>query len=265
VSVAALVYLPLPFLLWAAVRFGSLGVNTSLMIVAFLSISGTVDGRGPFSLASPAENVLSLQLFLLVSSLPLMLLAALITERRDRANVLRESEARFRSLADTAPVLIWMSGPDKLRNFFNRGWLNFTGRSMEQELGTGWTTGVHPDDLGRCFATYVEAFDARREFTMECRLRRYDGEYRLVVDKGVPRLAPDGTFLGYIGCADDITARRDAEIEAQRHRAELAHVARMSTLGELTASLAHELNQPLGAILSNVGAAESFLTAPRPT
>lgn len=260
-SVPALVYLPLPFLLWAAVRFGPHGVNTAILIVALLSISGTVQGRGPFSLASPAENVLSLQLFLFVSSLPLMFLAALIAERRERTSVLRESEARFRSMADTAPVLIWMSGPDKLCTFFNRGWLDFTGRTLSQELGNGWTEGVHPDDRTRCFAIYSDAFDGRREFTCEYRLRRHDGQYRLVLDKGVPRVASDGTFLGYIGCADDITARRDAEIEAQRHRAELAHVTRMATMGELTASLAHELNQPLGAILSNAGAAECFLTA----
>ena len=104
-SVPALVYLPLPFLLWAAVRFGPAGVNTSLLVVALLSISGAVHGRGPFATSSPAENVLSLQLFLVVISLPLMFLAALIAERREKTNVLRESEARFRTMADTAPVL----------------------------------------------------------------------------------------------------------------------------------------------------------------
>jgi two-component system, LuxR family, sensor kinase FixL len=258
-SVPALVYLPLPFLLWAAVRFGPLGVNTSLLIVALLSISGTVHGRGPFATSSPAENVLSLQLFLLVISLPLMFLGALIAERREKTNGLRESEARFRSMADTAPVLIWMSGPDKLCTFLNKGWLDFTGRPLEQGLGNGWVEGIHPDDVAQYLATYVSAFDARREFAIEYRLRRHDSEYRSVLDKGVPRLAPDGTFLGYIGCADDITARKDAEVEVQRHRAELAHVARMSMMGELTASLAHELNQPLGAILNHAGAAQCFL------
>jgi two-component system sensor kinase FixL len=258
-SVPALVYLPLPFLLWAAVRFGPLGVNTSLVIVALLSISGTVHGRGPFATSSPDENVLSLQLFLLVISLPLMFLGALIAERREKTNVLRESEARFRSMADTAPVLIWMSGPDKLCTFLNKGWLDFTGRPLEQGLANDWVESVHPDDVAQYFATYVSAFDARREFATEYRLRRHDGQYRSVLDKGVPRLAPDGTFLGYIGCADDITARKDAEVEARRHRAELAHVARMSMMGALTASLAHELNQPLGAILNHSGAALCFL------
>jgi PAS domain S-box-containing protein len=198
-SVPAMVYLPLPFLLWAAVRFGPTGVNTSLLLVALLSISGAVQGRGPFAVSASTDNVLSLQLFLITMSIPLMFLATLMEERRQKTNALTESEARFRSMADTTPVLIWMSGPDKLCTFFNKGWLDFTGRSLQQELGTGWAEGVHADDRDRCLHTYVSAFDARGEFTLEYRLRRRDGQYRWVVDKGVPRFGPDGVFLGYIG------------------------------------------------------------------
>ena len=88
--------------------------------------------------------------------------------------------------------------------FFNKNWLDFTGRPLRQEVGDGWVAGVHSDDVERCCATYAEAFDARREFEMEYRLRRHDGEYRWVFDKGVPRIASDAAFLGYIGCADDI-------------------------------------------------------------
>ena len=259
--VPALVYLPLPFLLWAAVRFGPLGVNTALLAVTSLSVAGTVLGRGPFAGVSPHEHVLALQLFLFVISIPLMLLAALIEERRERTNVLRESEARFRSMADTAPVLIWVAGPDRRRTFFNKGWLDFTGRTMAQELGDGWIEGIHPADVGRWAEDHPGAFEGRREFTFEYRLRRHGGEYRFVVDRGVPRFGPDGTFLGYIGCADDITERKAAAMEAQQHRAELAHVARISTMGELAASLAHELNQPLTAILSNAQAAQRLLDA----
>lgn len=257
--VPTLVYLPLPVLLWAAVRFGPLGINTSLLVVTTMSILGTALGRGPFAGGPPAEHVLALQLFLFVVSIPLMFLAALVEERRARTNVLRESEARFRAMADTAPVLIWVAGPDRGCTFLNRGWLDFTGRTMAQELGDGWIQGIHPADVGPCVAGYANAFDERREFTREYRLRRHDGEYRVVLDRGVPRFAPDGTFLGYIGCADDITERKAAELQAQQHRAELAHVARMSTLGELAASLAHELNQPLTAILSNAQAAQRLL------
>jgi PAS domain S-box-containing protein len=257
--VPTLVYLPLPILLWAAVRFGPLGVNTSLLVVTIMSILGTALGRGPFAGGIPAEHVLALQLFLFVVSIPLMFLAALVEERRVRTNVLRESEARFRAMADTAPVLIWVAGSDRRCTFFNRGWLAFTGRTMAEELGDGWVGGIHPADVGPCIASYGSAFDQRREFTLEYRLRRHDGEYRVVLDRGVPRFAPDGTFLGYIGCADDITERKAAELQAQQHRAELAHVARISTLGELAASLAHELNQPLTAILSNAQAAQRLL------
>jgi two-component system, LuxR family, sensor kinase FixL len=312
-----------------------------------------------------------------------------ITERKTADHALRESEARFRTMADTAPVMIWMSGTDRLCIFLNKGWLDFTGRTVEQELGNGWAEGVHPDDFDRCLESYVNFFNARQEFTMEYRLRRFDGEYCWVLDHGVPRFAPDGTFLGYIGTAidisehkraeltlekeraflrqvididpnfifakdreghftlvnqavadaygttvedligktdadfnsnreeleffhrmdlevmdslqerfipeehltdaqgkirwlqtvkrpivdkdgsanqilgasTDITERKQAESELQHNRQELAHVTRISTMGELAASLAHELNQPLTAIMSNAQAAQRFMAA----
>ena len=173
------------------------------------------------------------------------------TEAELKTNGLRESEARFRTMADNAPVLIWMSGEDNLCNFFNKGWLAFTGRTLEQELGNGWLEGVHPDDLDRCLSTYVESFDQQHEFAMEYRLRRHDGEYRWVFDKGVPRFTQDGTFLGYIGCADDVTDRRRAEEVAALQRQEVAHLMRVSVAGELSGAIAHEVNQPLTAIQTN--------------
>jgi PAS domain S-box-containing protein len=141
-----------------------------------------------------------------------------------------------------------MAGPDKLCNFFNKTWLAFTRRPLEDELGNGWAEAVHPDDRARCTRTYVEAFDARREFTIEYRMRRHDGEYRWVLDKGVPRFAPDGAFLGYIGCAHDISERKLAEAEAVHFRERLAHLVRVHTVGEMSAALAHEVTQPLAAI-----------------
>ncbi len=131
-----------------------------------------------------------------------------ITDRKRAEKLLLESEERFRLVADTAPVLIWMSGTDKLCNFFNHGWLNFTGRALTDELGEGWVSDVHPDDLQRCLETYSASFDARLDFEMEYRLRRFDGEYRWVVDYGVPRFESDGTFCGYIGSCVDITERK---------------------------------------------------------
>lgn len=137
--------------------------------------------------------------------------ADLTAELRSREISLRESERRFRTMADTAPVLIWTSGEDKLCDWFNKGWLNFTGRTMAQELGNGWAEGVHPDDFERCLATYVTSFDAREAFVMEYRLRRFDGEYRWLTDNGVPRFSDQGTFLGYIGSCIDITDSKRTE------------------------------------------------------
>jgi len=297
---------------------------------------------------------------------------------------LRESEASFRTMADTAPLMIWMSGTDKLYTFFNKGWLNFTGRPLEQELGNGWVESVHSEDLDDCLEVYVSSFEARRPFTMEYRLRREDGEYRWVLDIGRPRFASDSAFLGYIGsCIDiterkqaqdrfrlvveasptgivlvdpqgnivlvnaraeklfgygreeligqpiellvperfrgenpahragfhaaptvwamgagrelfcrrkdasefpveigtspiqspegplvlsaivDITERKQAEAEARKHREELAHLSRVTIMGELAASLAHELNQPLTGIVNNASAGRRFIAKGR--
>ena len=305
-----------------------------------------------------------------------------ITERKRAEGSLRESEERFRIMANTAPVMIWMSGTNKRCDYFNNRWLDFTGRTLEQELGDGWAKGVHRDDLERCLEIYRNSFDARQEFTMEYRLRRWDGEYGWVLNHGVPRFEPAGIFLGYIGsCIDvterkhaeekfrlaveaspsaivmtnqqgkivlvnaqaeslfgylrdelidqpveilvperfrashpahraefcaasqpramgagrdlfarrkdgterlveiglapihtqegilaltailDITERRRAELELREQQLNLVHMSRVSTMGELAASLAHELNQPLTAILSNAQAAQRFLAA----
>ena len=305
-----------------------------------------------------------------------------ITLRKHAEEELRESEARFRAMANTAPVMIWVSGPDRLCTFFNKGWLDFTGRTLEQELGNGWAEGVHREDFDRCLNVYTTSFAARQQFTMEYRLRRSDGEYRWVLDTGTPRFAPDGEFLGYIGsCIDiaerkraeekfrlvldaapnamimvdsagvisfanspaatvfgyslneliglhietliperfrdrhvgyrkgflsepssramgagrdlfgrrkdgsefpvevglspihtteglfvlasviDITARKQAELEHERQNMELARVGRVAVMGELAASLAHEVNNPVGAIVANASAGQRLVAA----
>ena len=125
----------------------------------------------------------------------------------------------------TSPILIWASGPDKLCNYFNEGWLTFTGRGLAQELGNGWAEGVHPEDLERCVETYVTAFDRRAAFRMEYRLRRADGEYRRILDAGTPRFAPDGTFCGYIGGCIDVTESRAARKALDERHARLERVA----------------------------------------
>jgi PAS domain S-box-containing protein len=207
----ALFYTLVPFLLWSALRFGWLGVSTSLVTVTSLSIWGAVHGRGPFSAMVPLTHPLPLQMFLVFASIPFMVLAALAEEHEQAAQVLRESEERFRLVANTAPVMIWMAGTDRLCTYVNKPWLAFTGRPLEAELGNGWVENVHPEDLNRCMHTYTQAFDRRESFQMEYRVRRHDGEYRWLSDIGVPRFNPDHSFAGYIGSATDVTQRKLAE------------------------------------------------------
>jgi len=144
-----------------------------------------------------------------------------ITERKNVEKVLRESEARFRAVADSAPVLIWMSGTDKLCKFFNKPWLDFTGRTMEQEMGNGWAENVHPDDLEKCYQTYVTSFEARQPFVIQYRLRRHDAAFRWILDTGVPRYESDGHFVGYIGSCVDITEQKLAEEALVKSYAEI--------------------------------------------
>jgi PAS domain S-box-containing protein len=149
-----------------------------------------------------------------------------ITAQKKAEIALRESNERFRTLADHAPVLIWMSGTDKLANFFNRGWLEFTGRQLEQELGNRWIEGIHPEDRQKTYDAYSKAFDARKPFTMEYRLMRWDGQYRWILDYALPRNV-DRKFEGYIGSCVDITDRKVAEqaIRAAERRLQAAQLA----------------------------------------
>lgn len=133
-----------------------------------------------------------------------------ISEGKRVELALRESEVRFRTMADTAPVLMWLADTTGGCVWFNRRWLDFVGRSLEQEVGAGWVDGVHPDDRAECLRAYQSALDARVPFTMDYRLRRHDGEYRWVIDTGAPRLI-GGEFAGYIGSCTDITDRKRAE------------------------------------------------------
>ncbi len=175
-----------------------------------------------------------------------------LAEREQAERAVRESEERFRNMADTAPVLIWVSGPDKLVTFLNKGWLSFRGRTEEQEIGNGWADGVHPEDLDRCIGTYNKSFDARHGFEMEYRLRRADGEYRWVLDCGVPRITSNGDFAGYIGSCVDITDLR------RSHEERLA-AQKMESLGVLAAGIAHDFNNLLGSILAESDLALSDL------
>ncbi|HYD97088.1 MAG TPA: PAS domain S-box protein [Noviherbaspirillum sp.] len=147
-----------------------------------------------------------------------------VSERKKAELSLIESEERFRLMADSAPVLIWITGPDMEYLWFNRMWLEFTGRRLEEELGTGWRNGIHPDDLAACAAAHDAAFALRRSFTLEYRLKNSDGGYHFMLAHGVPRLSPSGGFLGYIGTCTDISERKKIEDELQHSRQMLRHL-----------------------------------------
>ncbi len=210
-----------------------------------------------------------------------------ISDQKRALIELQLSEERFRRMADSAPVLIWTATLEGRISYCNRAWLQFTGRTLEEELGHGWLEGVHPDDRGRCMQAYADAEATRNEVVLEYRLRRADGEYRWMHHTGAPKLLGSGEFRGFIGSSFDVTDQRRAtetllrakeelehhvaertaalqeanrqlqqllveqaksEERLQQQQGHLAHVSRLSVMGEMAAGLAHELNQPLFAI-----------------
>ncbi len=170
-----------------------------------------------------------------------------ITERKRAMDAAKESEERFRVMANTAPVLVWVSHQDGQMTFFNRPWLEFTGRTLDEEKGDGWLQRVHPDDIQRCREAYRAAFATRETFRLEFRLKRADGEYRWVLNTGVPRYRADGSFAGYVGSAVDITSHKQAERELVRAK-EAAEQANQ-TKSTFLAIISHELKTPLTAII----------------
>lgn len=162
--------------------------------------------------------------------------------RRKAEAALKDSQQLFATVADSSPALIWMSGLDKGCTWFNQPWLTFTGRRLEDEQGNGWTIGVHSDDLARCLQIYTEAFDARKPFAMEYRLRRHDGEYRWLLDQGQPRYDATGAFAGYICSCLDISEHRNLENQ-------IRHAVKMESIGTLAGGVAHDFNNILMAII----------------
>lgn len=169
--------------------------------------------------------------------------------RRKRAEVaLRESEERFRNMADTAPVMIWVSSHEKQCIYVNKLWFDFTGRSLEKELGEGWADGLHPDDYEICLKTYEAAFDLRKPFTIEYRYRRADGQFRWMYGSGIPRISANGEFLGYIGTCIDISERKAAEQALMNLSGQLIN-AREDERARIARELHDDLNQQV-ALLS---------------
>jgi len=170
---------------------------------------------------------------------------------------LRETEDRFKVMADASPVMLWMSAVDSNCYFFNQPWLDFTGRTLEQEVGAGWAEGVHFEDFQHCLDTYLDHFNARRPFRMRYRLRRHDGQYRWLLDTGVPRYSPDGTFMGFVGSCIDIQEMVEAnealanlnatlERRVEERTAQLADANR--ELEQFASSVSHDLRAPLRQI-----------------
>jgi PAS domain S-box-containing protein len=173
-----------------------------------------------------------------------------ITAQKQAELALRESEQRFRVITDASPILVWMAGPDKLCYYFNKGWLDFVGRTLEQECGNGWTQNLHPEDLDRCLQIYVANFDARRSFEMEYRMRHHSGQYRWILDRGVPRYAPDGTFEGYVGGCLDVHDQKEAA-EKVRIADDMSRL--MKAQDEERRRIARELHDSAGQTLAVLG------------
>jgi len=173
-----------------------------------------------------------------------------ITAQKRTEQALRESKQLYQAVTDASPVMIWLSGTDGLCYYFNKGWLDFTGRTLEQEAGNGWTQNVHPDDLDRCVKTYIKNFDGRSSFEMEYRLRHHSGQYRWIFDRGVPCFTPDGTFEGYVGGCLDIHDRKEI---ADKIRVADESVRLLRVQEEERRRIAREFHDSAGQTLTVLG------------
>lgn len=204
-------FVPVVFLFWAAVRFGMWGATAATAILTFFAIAATFSDDSGYFRDSAGGTASGLQKFLLLRTAPLFLVAVLLEQAKRVQRSLHESERRFRDMADSAPVMIWIAGKEGRCEYFNKGWLDFTGRAPSQERDHGWVQGIHADDRHRCLAIFESSVAARCEFELDYRLRRHDGLYRWVLNRAVPRYADSGEFAGFIGSAIDVTDRRRQE------------------------------------------------------
>jgi two-component system sensor kinase FixL len=265
VADSALLYVPLPFLLWAAVRFRSLGATGAISAVAFLAILGVAHGHGPFSEKSAEQNALSVQVFLIFMSMPLLFLAAIIEERDEAEETLREREERIVLAAESASLALWTIDFGR-----HESWMNDKGRELfgfapnERLSRAVFLARVHPEDRKAVAAVIESARAGSQRFEVEFRLLRPDGETRWLISSGRYLRNNRGQLSDLMGVAMDVTAQVKSNLELRLQREEMARLSRVSLMGELTASLAHELNQPLTAIASNAAAGKRFLARGAP-
>jgi PAS domain S-box-containing protein len=257
----ALLYAPIPLLVWAALRFGLGGISASVLIITMLAIWGTMQGHGPFLTQTPQENALALQLFILMAATPLILLAVAIEDERRSKEALRASEERMSLAAESGQMAMW---DWDVAN--DRVWITDEGRkffgfkpgepihfySNVENLGGR----IHPDDSEGRAAAILHAVKTFGSYEAEFRIVAPDGSVRWLASRGRPRPSGDKTVPRILGVSMDITRQKQAAAEAQLQREELAHLSRVATLSALSGSLAHELSQPLSSILFNAQAGE---------
>lgn len=256
----ALLYTPIPLLIWAALRFGLGGISIAMLVITFQAIWGTMHGHGPFFTQTPAENALALQLFLMVTATPLMLLAVVIDEERRSKEALSESRNLMGLAADSAGLAMWVWDVPNLS-----GWITERGRAL-YGLGpealfdcAAVLDRVHPEDRAARDQVIKGAIEARGEYEIEFRVRQPDGAVRWINSRGRCVETGGGAGPKLLGILMDVTARKEAEASAARERESLAHLSRVALLGEMAASLAHELSQPLAAMSTNARAGRRFL------
>jgi len=258
-----LLYSPMPLLILAALRFGLGGVSAAMVAITVMAIWGTMHGRGPFLTQTPEDNALALQLFLLMVATPLMLLAVAIDDERRSQAALRATEERM-SLAvesarlalwewDVASDTVWMT--DEVRQF-----LGFEPGELVRFSDLGGR--VHPDDSAVRMRAIQHALETSGAYEAEYRIVLPDGSVRWVISRGRPDPAGNGARV--LGVSMDITRQKRDGAEAQLQREELAHLSRVASLNALSASLAHELSQPLTSILGNAHAGQRFMSQEAP-
>lgn len=212
-------YAPVPFMVWAALRFRMAGATAAAAVLSVFAVRAAIDGTGSFAGQSPADVAFHLQHFLLLRVAPLYLVAVVLQQWLQASNSLRESEQRFRNIANQAPMMTWTSDPAGGCEFSSQQWLSFSGRTLEQTLGSGWADSLHPDDRQRAFDEYMQCLGKRARVELEYRARRHDGEYRWVHVHGTPRFGTNGDFMGYVGSIVDITERHQQEAALRRSEA----------------------------------------------